>query len=102
VPGGELIEQIFRPEPAEQFQWTLPVLHNGGGVLTIPNGLQNLTRTNQSQCLVNLEAPAIKPVKRAGDFYSKGGRIQGLSIEEDNLDATTQLILKTTGMNRTP
>ena len=39
-----LIEQIFQSKhAAELFQCPLPVLHNGGGILTGLNGLQNLT-----------------------------------------------------------
>ena len=76
------------------FKRTLPVLNNEDGVLTIFNGLQNLTRSNKSQCFIKLKVPGIKLMERAGDFYSKGGRIKNLSIEENNPDATTQLILK--------
>lgn len=34
-----LIKQILRPELVELFQWLLPILYNGGGILTILNGL---------------------------------------------------------------
>ena len=34
-----LIKQILRTELVELFQWLLPILYNGGGILTILNGL---------------------------------------------------------------
>jgi hypothetical protein len=76
-----LIKQILRPELVELFQWLLPILYNGGGILTILNGLQNLARSDEAQCLVNVKVLRIETVKGACDFYPETRGVQGLSIE---------------------
>jgi hypothetical protein len=45
-----------------------------------------------------MEIIGIKPVERACDFNSKGRGIQCLSIGQHDLDAMTQLVLKTTAL----
>ncbi len=77
------------------FQGSLPVLHNGDGILTRLYGLKNLPRTNEPQRLANLKFLWIEPVKGAGDLYSKGRGVQNLPVEESNLDTMTQVIRET-------